>query len=132
MSESIKAWAYSRIDAPEDSHGSLKHQDQQLCEYAEKMGFEVVGHSQDLAAAYSLDRPGLKALTDAVMEGKVNSLLVMDFFRISLDLKKTAAYGAFLQSFGVQTYSPDQGLLEELSTPEEIMKNGNNIQQTSE
>ena len=49
MSETIKAWVYSRIDAPEDSHGSLKHQDQQLCEYAEKMGFKVVGHSQDLA-----------------------------------------------------------------------------------
>ena len=30
MSETIKAWVYSRIDAPEDSHGSLKHQDQQL------------------------------------------------------------------------------------------------------
>ena len=36
MNETIKAWAYSRIDAPEDSHGSLKHQDQQLCEYADK------------------------------------------------------------------------------------------------
>ena len=71
MSETIKAWVYSRIDAPEDSHGSLKHQDQQLCEYAEKDGnFKVVGHSQDLAAAYNLDRPGLKALTDAVKEQK--------------------------------------------------------------
>ena len=119
MSETIKAWVYSRIDAPEDSHGSLKHQDQQLCEYAEKMGFKVVGHSQDLAAAYNLDRPGLKALTDAVKEKKVHSLLVMDSFRISLDSKKTAA-------------SPGQGMLEELSTPERIMKTGNNIQQTSE
>ena len=132
MSETIKAWVYSRIDAPEDSHGSLKHQDQQLCEYAEKMGFKVVGHPQDLAAAYNLDRPGLKALTDAVKEKKVHSLLVMDSFRISLDSKKTAAYGAFLQSFGVRTYSPGQGMLEELSTPERIMKTGNNIQQTSE
>ena len=99
---------------------------------AEKMGFKVVGHSQDLAAAYNLDRPGLKALTDAVKEKKVHSLLVMDSFRISLDSKKTAAYGAFLQSFGVRTYSPGQGMLEELSTPERIMKTGNNIQQTSE
>lgn len=63
MSETIKAWAYSRIDAPEESHGSLKHQDQKLCEYAEKMGLKVGGHSQELAAAYHLDRLGLKALT---------------------------------------------------------------------
>lgn len=111
MNETIKAWAYSKIDAPEDSHGSLKHQDQQLCEYAKKMGFEVVGHSQDLAAAYNMDRPGLRALTDAVTEGKVDSLLVMDSFRISLDLKSVAAYGKFLQSFGVKTYSPERGLL---------------------
>lgn len=132
MIEAIKAWAYSRIDAPEDNHGSLKHQDQQLCEYAEKMGFKVVGHSKDLAAAYNLDRSGLKALKNAVMEGKVHCILVMDSFRISFDSKKTAAYGAFLQSFGVRIYSADQGLLAELSPPKETMETGNNIQQTSE
>ena len=117
MSETIKAWVYSRIDAPEDSHGSLKHQDQQLCEYADKMGFEVVGHSQDLAAAYNMDRPGIQALTDAVTEGKVQSLLVVDSFRISLDLKSVAVYGEFLQSFGVKIYSPNKGIVAELSTP---------------
>ena len=124
MSEKKHAWAYSRIDAPEDTHGSLKHQDQRLCEYAEKMGFEVVGHSQDLAAAYSMERPGLLTLTDAVMEGKVHLLLVVDSSRISRDLRNVAAYGEFLQSFGVKTYSPDRGMVEELSLPEAAVKAG--------
>ncbi|WP_270810016.1 recombinase family protein [Hungatella effluvii] len=115
MSEQKQAWVYSRIDAPEDSHGTLKHQDQRLCEFAEKMGFEVVGHSQDLDSAYKMDRPGLQALTDAIIDGHVDFLLVVDSSRISLDVKNVEIYGKFLQSFGIKTYSPDKGIVAELS-----------------
>ena len=43
-----KAWLYYHIDAPEDSHGTLKGQRQQLMDYAEQMGFEVAGSSCDI------------------------------------------------------------------------------------
>lgn len=115
MCEKKRAWIYARIDAPEDIHGSLKHQDQLLCEYAGSMEFKVVGHSQDLASAYDMYRPGLQALTDAVVDGKVDVLLVISPLRISRDLQKVATYEKFLQYFDVQTYSPEIGRSEELA-----------------
>ena len=47
MGQAKRAWIYCRIDAPEDLHGALKRQRQQLMDYAEQMGCEVVGSSQD-------------------------------------------------------------------------------------
>ena len=76
MSEKKKVWVYSRIDAPEDQYGSLKRQDQKLTEYASRMGWEVVGHSQDTGSYRDMNRPGLQALTDAVSQGCVNILVV--------------------------------------------------------
>ena len=57
MNEKKKAWIYTRIDAPEDQYGSLKRQDQKLTEYASRMGWEVVGHSQDTGSCWDMNRP---------------------------------------------------------------------------
>ena len=51
MGQAKRAWIYCRIDAPEDLHGALKRQRQQLMDYAEQMGCEVVGSSQDTGAS---------------------------------------------------------------------------------
>ena len=67
MNEKQKAWVYTRIDAPEDRYGSLKRQDQKLTEYASRMGWEVVGHSQDIGSCRDMNRLGLQALTDEVL-----------------------------------------------------------------
>ena len=36
-----KAWIYTRIDAPEDSHGTLKKQYEQLNTYGEQLRMEI-------------------------------------------------------------------------------------------
>lgn len=116
MSEKKKVWVYSRIDAPEDQYGSLKRQDQKLTEYASRMGWEVVGHSQDTGSYRDMNRPGLQALTDAVSQGCVNILVMSGPDRVSRNAKDIIAYAQFLQSFGVEAYSPEQGRIEVLCT----------------
>ena len=116
MNEKKKAWVYTRIDAPEDRYGSLKRQDQKLTEYASRMGWEVVGHSQDTGSCRDMNRPGLQALTDAVSQESVNILVVIGPDRLSRNAKDIIAYAEFLQSFGVEAYSPEQGKMEVLCT----------------
>ena len=54
-----KAWIYTRIDAPEDSHGTLKKQYEQLNTYGERLRVEIAGSSSDMGEAAGLERPGL-------------------------------------------------------------------------
>lgn len=116
MNEKKKAWVYTRIDAPEDRYGSLKRQDQKLTEYASRMGWEVVGHSQDIGSYRDMNRPGLQALTDAISQGFVDILVVSGPDRVSRNAKDLIAYAEFVQSFGVEAYSPEQGKIEVLCT----------------
>ena len=116
MNKKKKAWVYTRIDAPEDRYGSLKRQDQKLTEYASRMGWEVVGHSQDTGSCRDMNRPGLQALTDAASQGCVNILVVSGPDRLSRNAKDIIAYAEFLQNFDVEAYSPEQGKIEMLCT----------------
>ena len=116
MSEKKKAWVYTRSNVSEDKFGSLKWQDQKLTEYALRMGWEVVGHSQDIGYYRDIKRPGLQALTDVVSQGEVNILVVSVPDRISRNMRNIIAYAEYLQSFGVEAYSPAQGRLEVLCT----------------
>ena len=96
--------------------GSLKRQDQKLTEYASRMGWEVIGHSQDTGSCRDMNRPGLQALTDAASQGCVNILVVSGPDRLSRNAKDIIAYAEFLQNFDVETYSPEQGKIEVLCT----------------
>ena len=111
MNQQKRAWVYCRIDAPEDTHGALKSQRQQLMDYAEQMGFTVVGASEDLASGLSLDRPGLNRFADAVKAGSVDVLLVHDISRIGRDTCQTMAWLEALRSKKVSVYSPLEGEL---------------------
>ena len=81
-----------------------------------RMGWEVVGHSQDTGSCRDMNRPGLQALTDAVSQGCVNILVVIGPDRLSRNAKDIIAYAEFLQSLGVEAYSPEQGKMEVLCT----------------
>lgn len=116
MNQKKRAWVYTRIDAPEDRYGSLKKQDQRLTEYAQRMGWEVVGHSQDMSSSQDMKRPGLQALTNAIMRGEVDVLVVSCPSRISRQVKDINAYAELLRRFAVEAYSPEQGRIEVLST----------------
>lgn len=109
--EQKRAWIYCRIDAPEDTHGALKGQYEQLERYAEQMGFAVVGSSQDLGNGLRLDRPGLQVVQEAAKAMDIQVLLVASISRIGRDVAQTAEFVRSLSDCGVRIYSPMEGEL---------------------
>jgi DNA invertase Pin-like site-specific DNA recombinase len=104
-----RAWVYTRIDAPEDTHGMLKNQEKELLSYAEQMGFSIAGISSDLGSGTDFKRPGLARLTDAAAEGSFNILLVKSVSRLGRDAVKTTELLRQLNGLGITVFSPLEG-----------------------
>jgi DNA invertase Pin-like site-specific DNA recombinase len=109
MKESLRAWIYCRIDAPEDEHGSLKSQKEELYNYAEQMGFVVIESSQDMGSGLEMNRPGLLEILKAAEERKIDTLLMKRLDRIGRDTTKTIELLQNLKQLGISVYSPLEG-----------------------
>ena len=70
-----------------------------------------------------MDRTGLSAATDAIIEGQVGILVISNPSRISRDERDAMAYAETLKQFGVETYSPEWGRIEALSAPVKEKRN---------
>ena len=114
------AWIYCRMDAPRDAARMMSLQFQQLKEFAEQKGFSVVGVSQDYGSGLTLDRPGLRAIRQAVCDGDVQILLVSSVCRIGRDMEQVRQFLSFLREHGVQAYAVKEGelTLEPISEPQ--------------
>lgn len=104
-----RAWLYCRIDAPEDTHGTLKGQKKELMDYAEQMSFEIVGESKDLGNGLDFDLAGLSEVMKAAGEGKMDVLLVKKLDRLGRDTVKTLEFIRGLEQLGIELYSPIEG-----------------------
>lgn len=111
MEQKKRAWVYCRIDAPEDTHGALKCQRQQLMDYADQMGFVAAGSSEDMGNGHSLERAGLQRITDAIRTDGIEVLLIHDISRISHDVCQMMNWLEQCQNAGVDVYSPLEGKL---------------------
>lgn len=109
MEAKKRAWAYCRIDAPEDQHGCLKGQRKELLDYAEQMDFEVVGESQDTGSGLSFERNGVTEIMEAAEKGKMDVLLIVNVSRLGRDTAKTMDFIRGLDQLGVELYSPLEG-----------------------
>lgn len=109
MKEQKRAWTYSRIDAPEDAHGSLKSQKKELFDYAEQMGFAVTGSSEDLGSGLDFNRTGLLEVMKAAGDGKMDVLLVKRLDRLGRDMVKILEFLRGLDQLGIRLYSPMEG-----------------------
>lgn len=109
MEQRKRAWIYCRIDAPEDTHGILKTQKKELLSYAEQMGFEVIGSSDDLGNGLTPERPGLSECAEAAKAGKMDVLIVKSLSRIGRDTTGTLDFFRELNRRGVTLYSPLEG-----------------------
>jgi hypothetical protein len=107
-----RAWIYCRIDAPEDSHGALKGQKKELIEYAEQMGFVVVGEAEDIGSGLDFDRAGLAEVMKAAGDGKMDVLLVKKLDRLGRDTAKLLEFLRGLDKLGVELYSPLEGQIQ--------------------
>lgn len=109
MDTKQRAWLYCRIDTPEDTHGSLKGQKENLDSYARQMGFDVVGCSRDLGSGQQFGRTGLTEVMEAAKAGKMDVVIVHSKRRIGRDTQKTLDCIRQLNGFGVTLYSPLDG-----------------------
>ena len=107
--EHTNAWIYCRIDAPEDSHGALKGQYEQLERYAEQMGFTVVGSSQDTGGSTQTISTGLQTALDAAKAGAFSVLLVTSLSCLGHRRADRAAILYGLTWYGILIYSPLEG-----------------------
>lgn len=108
---SQNAWIYCRVNNPRDAIGVMNLQFQQLKKFAEQKGFSVVGVSQDYGSGQTLDRPGLRAIREAVCDGDIQVLLISSVSRIGRDAEQVGKFLGFLNEHGVQAYAVKEGEL---------------------
>lgn len=109
MEQKTKAWLYCRIDAPEDTHGMLKNQKKELYDYAEQMGFTVIGCSEDLGTGLDRERPGLAKVEKAAEQGEMEVLLVKKMSRLGRDTTQMLEFLRGMEQLGIKLYSPLEG-----------------------
>lgn len=106
-----KAWIYTHIDAPEDSHGALKKQYEQLNTYGEQLQTEITGSSSDTGGRPGLGRPGLNLFLEAKDSRGIEVLLVLDSTRIFRDGKLCREFLFQMARCGIEVCSPLEGRL---------------------
>ena len=75
--------AYCRV-AHDDSF-ALEHQRFLLQLYAKQAGYTIIGAADEYGSGLTLDRPALQKVTEAVVAGKVDVVLVHSLTRIGRD-----------------------------------------------
>lgn len=106
-----KAWIYTHIDAPEDSHGALKQQYKQLDIYGEQLQLEIAGCSSDLGGKTGLERSGLELFLKEKDCRGIEVLLVLDSSRLSRNEKLCQDFLLRMEKSGIEIYSPLEGIL---------------------
>ncbi len=106
-----KAWIYTHIDAPEDSHGALKKQYEQLNTYGEQLQTEIAGSSSDMGGGVGANRPGLDLFLEAKVDRGIEVLLILDASRISRDEKQCGEFLRQMAKCGIDVCSPLEGRL---------------------
>ena len=107
-----RAWIYCRIDAPEDTRGALKEQKKELIDYAEQMGFEVIGCSEDIGSGLDFDRAGLAEVMTAAGDREMDVLLVKRLDCLGRDTVKLLEFLRGLDQLGIELYSPLEGQIQ--------------------
>ena len=106
-----KAWIYTRIDAPEDSHGTLKKQYEHLNTYGEQLRVEIAGSSSDMGEETRLERPGLNLFLEAKTSREIEVLLVLESSRISRDKILCREFLRRMTKSRIEVCSPLEGIL---------------------
>ena len=106
-----KAWIYTRIDAPEDSHGTLKKQYEQLNTYGEQLQMKIAGSSSDMGEETGLERAGLNLFLEAKDSREIEVLLILDSSRISRDKELATDFLLRMRQCGIEVCSPLEGII---------------------
>lgn len=106
-----KAWIYTCIDAPEDTHGALKQQYEQLSAYGKQLPAEIAGYSSDMGGSKSMERPGLKCFWREAGIREIEILLILDSSRISRNEDQRKEFLKRTKERGIEVISVLEGSL---------------------
>ena len=96
----MRVFFYCRV--AHDDGFSLEAQGAELRHYAEQAGYTIVGASDEHGNGLTLDRPALQKVTEAVLAGKVDMVLVKSIDRIGREWGMTQRYIDLLMEHKVQ------------------------------
>ena len=85
----------------------LLTQQEKLTAFAEKNHYEVVGCTSEQGAGTTMERPGLAEITNAVLRGEMDILLVMNVSRLGRDIWKMPEYIVWLEKHNVEVICLD-------------------------
>lgn len=94
----FRAYLYCRV-AHNDVF-SLELQKEELLQFAEQAGLEIVDISAEYAGGRTLDRDGLNEVSQAICSGKAAIVLVKSTSRIARDMPQFREYIRFLDENG--------------------------------
>ena len=86
----MRAFLYCRV-AHDDSF-ALEHQRFLLQLYAKQVGYTIIGAADEYGSGLTLDRPALQKVTEAVVAGRVDVVIVHNLARIGREWGMTQSY----------------------------------------
>ena len=86
----MRAFLYCRV-AHDDSF-ALEHQRFLLQLYAKQAGYTIIGAADEYGSGLTLDRPAIQKVTEAVVAGRVDVVLVHSLTRIGREWGMTQSY----------------------------------------
>lgn len=86
----MKVFLYCRV--AHDDGFSLQAQEHELRRYAKQAGYTIIGAATECGSGLTLDRPALQELTQAVLVGEAEMVLVHNIDRIGREWGMTQRY----------------------------------------
>ena len=96
----MRVFLYCRV--AHDDGFSLEAQGAELRRYAKQSGYTIIGAADEHGSGLTLERPALQEVTKAVLDGKVDVVLVKSIDRIGLKWGVTQRYIDLLTEHKVQ------------------------------
>ena len=86
----MRVFIYCRV--ARDDTFALEHQRFLLQLYAKRAGYTIIGAADEYGSGLTLDRPGMGKVTQAVLAGEVDVVLVHSLTRIGREWGMTQSY----------------------------------------
>ena len=100
-----RAWIYCRTARPDAF--ALRVQQNALYDFAGKNRYEVVGCTAKQEAGTTMVRSGMADITNAVLRGEMDILLVLNASRLGRDIWNTLEYVGWLGKHNVEVICPN-------------------------
>ncbi len=86
---------------------SLDAQERYMIDYVKKQGFLIMGVTSEQGSGLNFSRKGIKNVSNAVEEGRVDALFVKNLSRLGRDIEEVEVYLHWLKKHGVELLCAD-------------------------